>query len=292
MKLFKIKTKLRRFLVNKLKLNRPTSWPFITGDGFRSLAQHFFDEMSDFKPEDVETNDIVFVRSDFLKEFFAVKHPLIKNRYILLSHNEDENIGSDYEKFIDDKIIHWFAQNLLFVNKKATPLPIGITNYCHKNSDRGNIFDICEAIKRADGKDKKDRISFGFAVSSNQERINLKKYLEENNLADKIEGKRQRDYFEKAAEDKFTASPEGRGVDCHRTWESLYLRIIPMVKRNSLMEYFCSISLPLLLVDKWEEVNNFNEEFLKEKYSELSDAFKNPAIFMNYWIELILSKKI
>ena len=32
----------------------------------------------------------------------------------------------------------------------------------------------------------------------------------------------------------FIYSPEGTGIDCHRTWEALYLNTIPIMKRNHL----------------------------------------------------------
>jgi hypothetical protein len=30
----------------------------------------------------------------------------------------------------------------------------------------------------------------------------------------------------------YTLSPEGNGIDCHRTWECLYLNRVPIVTRN------------------------------------------------------------
>ena len=76
--LFEIKTKVRRTINRLVGFDRPTSQAFITGDGFRALAQHYFDDISDMDPNTVEKNDIVYVRSDFLESFFRDMHPHIQ----------------------------------------------------------------------------------------------------------------------------------------------------------------------------------------------------------------------
>jgi hypothetical protein len=287
---FKIKTKIRRFLSQLFNLDRPTSYPFITGDGFRSLAQHFFDGLSDFKTNMVEDGDIIFVRSDFLTNFFTKKHPLIKNKYVLISHNQDTNITKDYEKYLDEKIIHWFAQNVLFEHKKITPIPIGLTNYHYtKIMDRGKPSYIKEAIKSIPC-NKKTKISFGFDTSSNPIRVMLKNNLEKNDLAEKIISKKQTNYYKKMSEYKFTISPEGNGFDCYRTWEACYLKTIPIVKESSMNNHFKKIGVPLLIVKEWDDISHFNEKFLYDMYEELSVNFKNPALYMKYWLNEILEK--
>ena len=52
------------------------------------------------------------------------------------------------------------------------------------------------------------------------------------------------------AECMFVVSPEGAGMDCHRTWEALLLGCIPIVKRNVLSSLFAD--LPVLIVNDWK----------------------------------------
>ena len=189
--LFRIKTKIRRKINVAFGFDRPSSYPLISGDSFRCLAQHMFDEISDMDPENVEKNDIVFVRSDFLKDFFENKHLHIKNEYILISHNDDTNIDASYVTFIDEKIIHWFTQNLLFKHPKVTPIPIGLQNFRYHHIGKLNYFDQKNIVK-----DKEFSIKYGFSMLSGKERILAEKNLSENNLAKKIEVKNQDDYME------------------------------------------------------------------------------------------------
>lgn len=291
--LFKIKTKIRRLLAKFFKFNRPSSYPFITGDGFRSISQHVFDELSNFNVFNVEKNDIIFVRSDFLEEFFIKKHPLIKNEYILISHNMDTNITEKYSKYVDDKIIHWFAQNLLFEHKKITPVPIGLTNYHYsKIMNRGQLSYITNGIVFSKSIIKDGIISFGFATSSNPNRVTLKNKLESMINVVKIEENSQLEYFKKMSKYKFTVAPDGNGIDCYRTWEALCLGVIPIVHKNSMTEYYKNIGLPIITVDDWSEIDNYNSTSLNLIYNELKDKFNNQAIYINYWLDLINSKKL
>jgi hypothetical protein len=291
--IFKFKTKIRRKIVKILGLNRPTSFPFVTGDGFRALAQHVFDEISDIEPKNVEENDIVFVRSDFLDPFFKEKHPYIRNKYILISHNMDTNIGPDYKKYIDNKIIHWFAQNLAFKNDKTTPIPIGVINYHYSSiNNNGRVSTMKRSSDLSDRIFKKNKISFGFTTTSNIERVNLKNSLETNDLLIKIENKDQFKYFTSLSEYKFIVSPEGNGTDCHRTWESLYLGTIPIVKKSISMAHFKDLGIPLFIVENWDELKSLNADLLSEKYTEIMNNLDSKALYMNYWINIIISKKI
>jgi hypothetical protein len=293
MKLFKLKTSIRRKIIELFGINRQTSFPFITGDGFRSLAQHIMDEISDFKPELVEENDIIFVRGDFLRDFFKTKHTYIRCKYILISHNDDTSITEEYMEYLDDKIIHWFTKNLSFRHPKITPLPIGVTNYHYSHIRRGNISYLLKNRKRIVGTEKKNRISFGFFINCNPERVWLKELLDGMKVAEAIDEKEQFNYFKRMADFGFTISPEGNGIDCHRTWEALYFNTIPFVKRSPLTEYFQGLGIPLILIDDWKKIVDFDDEsILKNKYAELKDTLENPAIYMYFWIDLILSKRI
>jgi hypothetical protein len=50
----------------------------------------------------------------------------------------------------------------------------------------------------------------------------------------------------------FVVSPEGAGMDCHRTWEAIALGCIPILKRNSITDLLAD--LPAMIVEDWAEV--------------------------------------
>ena len=59
--------------------------------------------------------------------------------------------------------------------------------------------------------------------------------------------------MEDLSKHKFCISPPGNGVDCHRTWECLYLGVIPIVEKSPHMSYFDD--LPILFVDNYDNIS-------------------------------------
>jgi hypothetical protein len=78
-------------------------------------------------------------------------------------------------------------------------------------------------------------------------------------------------------------SPHGNGLDCHRTWESLVLGNIVIVKRSSLDPLY--EGLPVVIVDDWREIGVDN---LRLWRAEHSGAFSKPEVqerlTNRYWI--------
>lgn len=287
--IFRMKTFLRRKINNFLKFNRPASYPFISGDGFRALANHIFDEISEIDSALVMDNDIVFVRADLLNTYFKKIHPKIKNSYILISHNSDQNINIDYEKYLDDKIIHWFAQNLLIQNNKVSPIPIGLQLRFY---DKKNIVIDLLNKHRKNAQEKIFKIFYGFSKETNLKRLEILKILKSNRLCEGSDDMKTRGkYYEDLSKYSFVASPEGNGIDCHRTWEAFYLKTVPILEKNITTKFWYEIGLPVFLIDSWKELENMNEDFLKEKYNELRDRFNSPAINMDYWMKEIIKYK-
>jgi hypothetical protein len=90
----------------------------------------------------------------------------------------------------------------------------------------------------------------------------------------------------------FWLSPRGGGLDCHRTWEALYLDIIPIVWNNSLNILY--ENLPVLIINDYQELN---EKLLYEKLKEISKkklskekVYQYEKLHNAYWRRLILDK--
>lgn len=96
--------------------------------------------------------------------------------------------------------------------------------------------------------------------------------------------------YERNRQYPFWLSPRGNGIDCHRTWEALYLDIIPIVWNNSLTVLY--ENLPVLIINGIEELN---EKFLREKLEEISkkkmtQSYQYEKLRNAYWRRLILDK--
>ena len=78
---------------------------------------------------------------------------------------------------------------------------------------------------------------------------------------------------------KFCISPRGRGVDCHRHWECLYLGVIPIIEKSPEMKDFAD--LPILYVDNYHKIN---VKYLNQIYEEFQKkTFNMEKLNLMYW---------
>lgn len=273
----KIKNKILKNIYHLIKFC-PTSYPYITGDGFRAIANHVYDETGTFNPLDVKLNDIIFVKSDLIDSYFKKIHPKIQAKYKLITHNSDCEIGPREVKFLDEKIINWFAQNNTFPHSKLTPIPIGIEN----KRLFGSGYLLCKIINKLTSSNikKNDRILFGFNTNTNfQERQIALDQLRKNPQADGITSWLSNvEYLKLLNRYKFVASPPGNGVDCHRTWEALYLGVTPIVRESTCMDYFKNIGLPILINSSYDNINT---------KIDLQTSKNIASCYMRYWVDKI-----
>lgn len=86
-------------------------------------------------------------------------------------------------------------------------------------------------------------------------------------------------YFSDLAESTFVLSPPGIAEDCYRTWESLLMGAIPIVRRSFLADLYTD--LPVVVVD---DLVSLTPEYLKDKLDELNQQhFDESKLTMPYW---------
>jgi len=71
-------------------------------------------------------------------------------------------------------------------------------------------------------------------------------------------------FYSDVSKSKYTLSPEGTGIDCHRIYESIFLDTIPILKTSQLDHFYKK--LPIVIVQEWNEVT---EQFLTDNYDKL-----------------------
>jgi hypothetical protein len=285
-KKYSLETKLYKLLGYSKK--RMSSSPFISGDTFRALTNNIYENKNkNISIKCVKKHPIIFVESSLLIEFFKNIHSKIENKYILISHNGDENIGKEYLKYIDDKLHLWFAQNCTIEHNKIIPIPIGLENYYHYNHGRiENFHKLINTNKR-----KIEKILYGFSIKTNpKERMKALSILEKSNYTEKItKNYNSYDYLKNMQKYIAIASPAGNGLDCHRTWESLYLGTMPIVNNSAMTRYFKSIGLPLYIIDEYSELSEIDgTEFFKSVKKIQNN--KSASIWFDYWKNKIESE--
>jgi len=76
--------------------------------------------------------------------------------------------------------------------------------------------------------------------------------------------------------------PRGNAIDCHRNWEVLYMRRVPVMKRHPYLEELFK-DYPVLFVDKYSQVTEdllIENDHLFQKAQEMSlDGLTLPDFF-------------
>jgi hypothetical protein len=74
-------------------------------------------------------------------------------------------------------------------------------------------------------------------------------------------------YFTEIAKYRFVISPEGNGIDCHRHYEALMAKCIPIVEDSPLIRAKYG-NAPILYTRDYSEIT---QEYLEQKYAEMLD---------------------
>tara|TARA_B100001029_G_C15060679_1_gene458192 strand:+ start:1532 stop:2479 length:948 start_codon:yes stop_codon:yes gene_type:complete len=284
-----------RSVHNNPSLLRLSSSPYISGDSYRKLANHLFDETTLLDPKDVEENDIVFLKTDLKEKFFSEYHNEIKSKYILITHNSDECITKLDTKYIDDKIIHWFAMKLnLPMNSKISPLPAGFENRRYFNNGIIKNFEkVYSNNLKNNNFEKKNQILCSFNINTNIkerapliEAVSKRKDVDINNFSNNFH------YLNALSLYKFNLCPEGNHFESHRFWETLFFNNIPIVERNNVNENFVQIGIPIIMLEKWEDISNLTIERMVNQYFYNKSEDPRKFIKLDFWKELIYKERI
>jgi hypothetical protein len=256
-------------------------------------------------------NPTIYVCSSAILHFINTMLPLIDFSFILVSGDCDETIpqeiltSNDFNKLLNEqRLIHWFCQNMTIDHYKITRMPIGLDYHTLTTIPLWGPISSCEhqekmllMIKNKSvpfwNRNIKCYANFHFTMNTKlgyDRKDAFKKinkdlvYYEENKVTRLITWNKQKDYA-------FVICPHGGGLDCHRNWEALCLGCIPIVKTSSLDNLYKD--LPVLIVKDWEIITNelLNETISIFKTKFDTNEFKIEKLTLSYWLKLISSYK-
>jgi hypothetical protein len=55
---------------------------------------------------------------------------------------------------------------------------------------------------------------------------------------------------------EFCICPEGNGVDTHRLWECLYLKVVPIVVNSQFTKLLIKYNIPMVIIEKWDDFDD------------------------------------
>lgn len=257
---------------------RASSYPYVSGDTFRSICTFIIDEEEiPFDPHMVKPGDVIFIKTDYLDHFFTKFHPYITASYILISHNSDYGLTEKYRDYLnDEKIGAWFAQNAGIIHPKLIPIPIGLANHYWPHGD----INVVNNVVSDSSSNKSIYVYSNFNVSTNVSvRRPIYLLFKDKTYCYTVPVKSFSSYLYDLKCSKFVLSPPGNGMDCHRTWEALYMNAVPIVQSSTMNWMFQD--LPVIIVEDWGHID---EEFLEKEYEKVkSKQGDMKKMYFDYW---------
>lgn len=174
----------------------------------------------------------IHVVSCCLKEFQNHILDKLDNRlkYIIYSHNSDENFDDTYNKLINSPVVHKvYAQNIsIAVNDKVSLLPIGIARSIWPHGDLKTLYSV---IASNYWKRKTHGLYINIDESTYPYRRQIMNIIREKPDSFKFCSERMpyKQYLQELSKHRFAFCIRGNGLDTHRFWESLYLGVIPVI---------------------------------------------------------------
>ena len=197
------------------------------------------------KPEDEKYVFGLMEESNLLK--LCGCYPMMK--FIIFTNLEDTPIDEDIFDAIPKNVLCISAVNAIEHGDKVIPAPYGVQRRMSRLDTR------IDQLKNAMGKNLDPPLQFYINHNDNShpERKGLKDFF--RNWAT-VEDQRvdYTNFLLNLARHKFVLCPRGNAIDCHRNWEVLYMRRVPVMKRDSYLEELFK-DYPVLFVDKYTDIN-------------------------------------
>jgi hypothetical protein len=265
------------------------SFPYLTGNSFAVNCKHIWN-YDNYKINSKSLNsNWVFIKTDYVQEFFT--NVKINEPIIVFTHNSDYPINESFIKYLDDpRVILWFAQNAGIEHPKLKTIPIGIANAGYSHGD----IEIVNKI-RNENNVKVNMFYTNFNISNNrtereyclnQTGLSLMEDVDGGwtgfaggyKLPTTFEG-----YLRDLSKTYFSISPKGNGIDCHRTWESLYMGCIPVVTKSKVVTEHKD--MPIIILEDWSQFKEI--EFTKELYYKIWNNFNIGDLHMDNYLKRI-----
>lgn len=266
------------------------------------FPQSIVSDTGDFDPNDykcIKENESVFVISSVLDKFVKIILPTLGDtKFKLITgacvkgvpHEISSIHKNNYIKIFQKNVTRWYTQNF-DGTVECVPIPLGIDYHTLQRGNHpwGPMASATEQetiLKEASNfnfeyKSTRTFSSFHFQrfERHGRDRHRAIDHLKNVKFNDVIKNPVPRkSLWDCMRSYKFIISPHGNGLDCHRTYESIILGSVPIVRSSTLDGLY--EGMPVLIVDDWKDIT---KEVL-ENYKCIGNLEK---LKLNYWVSLI-----
>jgi hypothetical protein len=248
--------------------NRTSNYPFLGSDTYFNLCNFSITKRNDLNKligKPITSESKIFVVASLIPELLQLlKSNKIqsKNKALFILITEADNIFKTQELEallnISEKI---FASNLLGEHDKILKIPLGLEKQSFRSAGRRSDF----IKQKRTSKERKYNFIIAWNDETNKNRNSYRRKFFAARKSLVINNRiSARTLHKLMLKSLFVPSPAGNGLDCHRTWEALYLGCVPVV----LSQDFCGdVTWPVLVVENWEELINKSQKELESIFN-------------------------
>ena len=241
------------FVSKLFEVSKERNWMTLFVDNIRLYKR----DIKEVKPEDKAYVDSLMETSDVLQlcnHFEGMK-------FIIFTNLEDTPIDDQIR--VPDNVLCVSAVNAVAHSDKVIPAPYGVQRRMNLSDMRIEVLQ--EAMQNIP--DATKLLYVNHNDSSHQDRIGLKDMFRgwatvQDTRIDYL------NFLSNLSQHKFVLCPRGNAIDCHRNWEVLYMRRVPVMKRYPYLEKLFR-DWPVLFVDKYTDIT---EDLLLENEHLFQEA--------------------
>ena len=204
-------------------------------------------QIESVKPEDERYVNALMARSDLLD--LCANFPQMK--FIIFTNLEDTPIDDFILNKIPENVACISAVNAITHNDKVIPAPYGVQRRMNPSDDR--IEQLTQYMEHVPSKPR-NLLYVSHNESSNVKRMGIKSLFYDKDWAEVNEQRVPYNIFlYNLSGSKFMICPIGNAIDCHRNWEVLYMRRVPIMTRDPYLQKLFE-NYPVLFVDKYSDI--------------------------------------
>jgi hypothetical protein len=235
-------------------------------------------DIKEVKPEDKKYVQSLMENSDLLKLCSHFKDM----NFIIFTNLEDTPIDDFIFDLIPDNVLCISAANASSWGGKVIPAPYGLQRQMSPHDNRNQILKSIMDNNITPS----NLLYINHSINTNlKERSGINEIFENKEWA--LVDKERVDYesfLKKILNHKFMICPIGNALDCHRNWEVIYLRRVPVMRRHPYLEELFK-DYPVLFVDQYEDLTEdilVENEYLYQKIKSMNlDGLTLPYFYDN-----------
>ena len=238
------------------------------------------------KIKNVKPNDRYYVNSLMEEnDLLSLCSNFPDTKFIIFTNLEDTPIDEFIFEKIPENVLSINAVNALSFGGKVNPIPYGLQRKLNHSDNRSEI--LLEFMSHNNC--QIDQLLYvNHSVNTNiEERSGINELFLDKSWA-KVEVKSVNyiEYLSSLEKSKFMICPIGNAIDCHRNWECLYMRRVPVMKKNEYLEYLMK-DYPVLFVNDYSEIT---EELLisnNHLFDEIQKFDLNKLDILNFYDRIV-----